>query len=194
MRPLIFICFALSTGLIMAGKDFLTILASADKAAAAPVFIVAGVLFLMRAIVMAAAEGLLLHKRSKTVFVLTIVAALVNAFANWILIPMFGMMGAVYATGFSVIGLQMLFFAYCPKELKVWPQASVLIKAGLGALACLSVAHHTELFGLHNHVARIGAAALLVLTGFGLAMFADKDMRAICLTLIGKFTANKKGA
>lgn len=194
MRPLIFICFALSTGLIMVGKDFLTILASADKAAAAPVFIAAGVLFLMRAIVMAAAEGLLLHKRSKTVFMLTIVAALVNALANWVLIPMFGMMGAVYATGFSVIGLQMLFFAYCPQELKVWPQASVLIKAGLAALACLSVAHQTDLFGLYNHVARIGAAALVVLTGFGLAMFADKDMRAICLNLIGKFTANKKGA
>lgn len=191
MRPLIFVCFALSTGLIIAGRDFLTILASADKAGAAPVFIVAGVFFLMRAIVMAAAEGLLLHKRSKTVFGLTIVAAVVNALANVVLIPMFGMMGAVYATGFSIIGLQMLFFAYCPQDLKVWPQASVLLKASIAALVCLAVAHQTSLFGLQHHVARLLAAGVLVLVGFAIAMLTDREMRSVGLGILRKIIPGK---
>ncbi|HEX5311182.1 lipopolysaccharide biosynthesis protein [Aquabacterium sp.] len=183
LRPLVFICFALSTGLVIGGADFLTLLASKDKADAAPVFIFAGVVMLMKAIIWAAAEGLLLHKRSKTVFVLTIVSALVNALANLILIPHFGMMGAVYATGISLLGLQLLFFAFCPKELRAWPQLSVIAKAGAAAALCLLLAHETALFGLVNHFARLGATAVLVGMFFSLAMLTDPQMRSAAATL-----------
>ncbi|MDO9234429.1 MAG: oligosaccharide flippase family protein [Aquabacterium sp.] len=186
MRPLVFICFALSTGLIIAGHDFLTILASADKASASPVFITAGVFFLVRAMVWAAAEGLLLHKRSKTVFVLTIVAALANAGANFVLIPRFGMMGSVYATGLSVVGLQLLFFTFCPRELKVLPQGSVLLKAALACAVCLGLSAETSLFGLVNHVARLGGAAALVGAVFGAAMLTDANLRAVALSVMRK--------
>jgi O-antigen/teichoic acid export membrane protein len=186
LRPLVFVCFALSTGLIIAGQDFLTILASADKASASPVFITAGVFFLVRAMIWACAEGLLLHKRSKTVFVLTIVSALINAGANLVLIPHFGMMGAVYATGFSVVGLQLLFFAFCPSDLRALPQGSVLLKAALACAACLIVASQTSLFGLVNHVARLGGAAVLVAVVFGVAMLSDANLRAVAVSAVRK--------
>lgn len=183
MRPLVFACFAIATGLFMVGTDFLTILASADKAEAAPVFQIAGAFFLAKAIAWSAAEGLLLHKRSKTVFVLTIVTALLNAAANLVLIPRFGMMGAVYATGCALVGLQVLFFLFCPKELRVLPQASVVIKATLAGALCLWVSHETALFGVANHFARMGAATLLIGTAFAAAMATDAEMRAAGLAL-----------
>lgn len=183
LRPLTFVCFAISTGLVIAGTDFLTILASADKASAAPVFEFVGVCFLIRAIIWTAGDGLLLQKRSKTVFVLTLVAAGFNALINLALIPRFGMMGAAYATGISLLGLQLLFYAYCPRDLKVLPQGSVVLKAALAGLTCLLVAHQTDLFGLVNHVARLGATGGLVLVCFGLALLADKEMRQFAIGL-----------
>jgi len=125
LRPVTYVVFAIGTGLIAAGTDFLTMLASADKVDAAPVFKVVGLFFLTRALLNIASEGLLLEKRSKTVFALTLIAALVNGLANLLLIPMFGMMGAVYATGVSMIGLQLLFYIYCPGDLKALPMFAV---------------------------------------------------------------------
>lgn len=188
LRPLTFVCFALSTGLVLVGNDFLTLLASADKASAAPVFEFVGVCFLIRAIIWTAGDGLLLQKRSRVVFVLTLVAAAFNAAANIVLIPRFGMMGAAYATGLSLLGLQSLFYAFCPRELQVLPPASVLLKAAVACAACLGLAHLTNLFGLVNHVARLGAAGALVTVCFGAAMLTDPFMREAASKLARKLT------
>lgn len=179
LRPLVYICAALATGLLLVGPDFLTLLASADKAGAAPVFVVIGVFFLIKPIVWTAAEGLLLHKRSKTVFVLTLVAALGNTLANLLLLPRYGMMGAAWATGLSLVGLQLLFLAACPRELRAWPPLSVLLTAGAGLSLCLLVAHHTALFGLVQHLPRLAGATVLVGVVFGAILGLDPEMRAI---------------
>jgi O-antigen/teichoic acid export membrane protein len=181
LRPVTYAVFAIGAGVIIAGTDFLTILASSDKVQAAPVFKMVGIFFLVRALLSVSSEGLLLQKRSRTVLVLTVMAAAVNALANLVLIPTFGMMGAVYSTGLSMIGLQLLFFAYCPAEFKVLPQLSVLLRAA--AAACLSVwlALETDLFGLTNHLFRVGASGLIVFPTFLCAMLTDPVIREAAL-------------
>ncbi|MDE2433091.1 MAG: oligosaccharide flippase family protein, partial [Burkholderiales bacterium] len=168
LRPITYLIFAVGTGLIAGGTDFLTMLASADKVGAVPVFKWVGIFFLVRAWLNVASEGLLLEKRSRVVFVLTLLAALINALANVILIPLIGMMGAVYATGISMIGLQLLFFVYCPRDLKALPDAVVVLRALGGCLLSLTLVWSTGLFGLENHLVRFLVAGLFIALVFGM--------------------------
>lgn len=178
LKPSVYICAAIGTGLILVGHDFLTLLASSSKGEATPVFIVMGLFFLLKAVVWTCADGLLLQKKSKTVFVLTVGAAGFNAIANVIMIPRFGMMGAVYATGVSLVLLQALYFYHCPRELKVLPQRTVVLKALGAALFCWSIGSATDLFGASHPLARLAIGSIWILACFLITMATDPELRS----------------
>ncbi|HSI56834.1 MAG TPA: oligosaccharide flippase family protein [Ideonella sp.] len=184
LTPLVYLCAGLGAGVLMVGRDFLAWLASADKAGSAPVFMLLGVAFLVRPILYTAGEGLLLEKRSGTVFAVTAGAAVANVLLNLVLIPRFGFMGAAYACCVCVLGRQYLLYRFCPADLRVLPSGRVVaIALGL-ALACLGVASATDLFGLQGPFARLLAATGLLLAGYAVpVLLLDGDIRRTLLRL-----------
>jgi O-antigen/teichoic acid export membrane protein len=179
LLPLVYVCVGLAAGVVIAGHDFLAWVASADKAGSAPVFMLLGVCFLVRPILATAGEGLLLHKRSGTVFWVTAVAAVANVGLNLVLIPRLGFMGAAWASAVCVVGRQAALYAFCPAELRVVPRAATLARAAFWALACCAVAEVTNLFGITGHWWRLVAAAGLLLAGYVLPVFLwDAELRA----------------
>ncbi len=65
--------------------------------------------------------GLLLHKRTMTILVLSVLALVVNVVLNLFWIPRFGVMGAVYATFVSFMALHVVKYLFCPRELRALP-------------------------------------------------------------------------
>jgi O-antigen/teichoic acid export membrane protein len=182
LRPLMYAGATLWAGLIIGGHDFLLLLASADKAAASSVFILAGSVFLLRPILGTMSEGLLLQKRSKMVSTLTISSTLIGALLNWLLIPRFGIMGAAYTACSTVIGLQMLFLYFCPRELRVLPTAGVVLRAAMFAAMAIALARQTDLFGLSSPLARLAGTSVCLLACCVLPpLLFDRELRNMIL-------------
>lgn len=175
---LVYVIVALAVGTIVVGPDLLLLLSGHDKFRSAPVFVWVTVTYVLSGLLGLCASGLVLHKRSGTIFALTIVAAAGNIVLNWFWIPAFGYMGAVYATAVSLIGLNCMQFVFCPRELRATPGGRATLTAcGLGVVVWL-VAHFTGLFGQTGHLTRLIAMALLMLAGFVLpALVLDNDLR-----------------
>ncbi len=155
---LVYSCVGLAAGVLVCGADFIVVVASADKLGSAPVFIVAGVCLLAQPVISTAGMGLLLVKRSRTVFALTAVTAAFNVLLNYLMIPRWGMMGAVYSVCGSQIALQCAIYACCPSDLRCLPSAASVLKALTFAAAFVAVCKFTETFGLHSAWLRLFAA------------------------------------
>lgn len=178
LNVLVYIVAALIVGTIVVGPDLLLLLSGHDKFRSAPVFVWVTVTYVLSGLLGLCGSGLVLHKRSGTILVLTVVAAAANIVLNWFWIPAYGYMGAVYATAASLIGLNCMQFAFCPRELRALPAArTVLTAAGLAVIVGL-IAHFTGLFGLAGHLSRLIAMALLMGIAFVLpALAADRHLR-----------------
>jgi O-antigen/teichoic acid export membrane protein len=184
---LVYVAGAMATGLLIAGRDFVLLLASEDKAASVPVFLAAGLCFVVQPVVSTCGMGLLLEKRSKTLFGITAGAALTNSLLNLLLIPQLGVMGAVYATCFSQLGMHVVVFMFCSKDLRCLPQWGAVIKA-LGASAVtITLAQQVNLFGAESHLVRLIAAAGFVVGVYGLLVFAmDGPLRQLAWSKISR--------
>lgn len=178
LNVLVYVVAALIVGTIAVGPDLLLLLSGHDKARSAPVFVWVTVTYVLSGLLGLCGSGLVLHKRSGTIFVLTIVAAAANIALNYFWIPAYGYMGAVYATAVSLIGLNCMQFVVCPRDLRALPNGRVVVTAiGLGAVVW-AIAQFTGLFGLSGHLSRLGAMACLVLAGFMLpALAMDRSLR-----------------
>lgn len=182
LRPLMYAAATLWAGLIIGGHDFLLLLASADKAAASSVFILAGSVFLLRPVFVTMSEGLLLQKRSKTVSTLTISSTLFGALLNWLLIPRFGIMGAAYTACITVIGLQMLLLYFCPRDLRVLPTGGVALRAVMFTALAIGLAWQTNLFGYVSPLARLAATCVCLLGCCVLPpLLFDRELRSMIL-------------
>src|SRR6185312_39173 len=119
-----------------------------------------------------------LYKRSMTIFMLTLMSAIVNIILNFILVPRYGVMGAVYATFGSYILLGIGNTIACPRGLFALPAWRPAVTAvGLGAL-CVAVARGTDLFGVGPHFARLVVMAGLMLALYVLpALLLDRSLR-----------------
>lgn len=178
LNVLTYIVAALIVGTIVVGPDLLLLLSGHDKFRSAPVFVWVTVTYVLSGLLGLCGSGLVLHKRSGTLLVLTVTAAVANIVLNWFWIPAYGYMGAVYATAASLIGLNCMQFAFCPRELRALPAArAVVTAAGLAVVVGL-VAHFTGLLGQTGHLPRLVAMALLVGFAFVLpALAADRQLR-----------------
>src|SRR6476469_5940169 len=92
-------------GLVVVGADALLLMAGNDKTASAPVFVLIGIVYTLDGLLSICGAGLLLLKRSRSVLLLTLSAAVLNVILNFFLIPRFGVMGAAYSSMLSFTAL-----------------------------------------------------------------------------------------
>jgi O-antigen/teichoic acid export membrane protein len=182
LHVLVYVVAAALAALLMVGGDGFLLLSGPSKAESVPIFLIFSMMFVVGGLFELCTSGLQLYKRSMTVFVLTLLAAIVNAILNFILIPHFGVMGAVYATLGSAIVLGIGHGLACPRDLRALPAGRATVTAlGLGLLVLL-VAWSCHLFGTTSHLARLVVMALLLLVLFaGPALALDRTLRSIVL-------------
>ena len=179
---LVYACVGLAAGVLVCGHDFILVVASADKLGSAPVFIVAGVCLLLQPIINTAGMGLLLVKRSRAVFGLTAGAAVFNIGLNYLMIPQWGMMGAVYSVCASQIALQCAFYVACPTELRCLPSARSVLTALAFAGMIVALCKVTDLYGLHSPWLRLTAAAVTLVVAYVIpVLILDESARRIVL-------------
>jgi O-antigen/teichoic acid export membrane protein len=179
LHGLVYFCVAMIVGLVVVGGDALLLMAGNDKTASAPIFVLIGIVYTLDGMFGICGAGLLLLKRSRSVLLITLGAALFNVVLNWFLIPRFGVMGSAYSSMLSFTALNLARYVTCPRELRALPDArATVIAVGLGAL-CVFVANVTHLGGVESHAARIAMLALLLLIGFVAPAFMfDGQLRA----------------
>jgi O-antigen/teichoic acid export membrane protein len=188
---LVYIVAALIVGVLVVGPDLLLLLSGHDKYRSAQVFVWVTVIYVFSGLIGLCASGLVLHKRSGTIFTITVIAAGINILLNLFWIPAYGYMGAVYATAVGLVGLNCVQFVFCPRELRALPSArSMLVASALAAIVWM-VAHFTGLFGLTQHLSRLVAMGVLMLVGFALpALVLD---RSLWETLYGYWKKRRAG-
>jgi O-antigen/teichoic acid export membrane protein len=171
LHALVYLAVAMIAGLLTVGPDMLLLLAGGDKTASARVFVLIGVIYTLDGLFGICGAGLLLFKRSRTVLVLTLGAALLNIMLNLFAIPHFGMIGAVYASAASFAALNLGRYFTCPRELRALPDLrATLVAVGLGG-TCVAIAHSALFAPLHSHLLRIATMAVLVATVYAIPVF-----------------------
>src|SRR6185437_1119422 len=177
LNVLVYVVVAAIAGLLAVGRDAFLLLTGPSKAESAPVFVILCLMFVAGGLVDLCASGLQLYKRSMTVLTLSSLAAVVNVLLNVLLIPRFGVMGAVYATLGSAATFGAGSWIACPRDLFALPNTQTTVLAlGLGALV-LWVAWMTQLFGLASHHARLAAMASLAAQQIGLTCLRSTGVR-----------------
>lgn len=161
LLPMTYASFGVAVMLLVVGQDLLVGLSSQRKAASGEVFVLVGVVMALFPLFDIAGYGLLLRKRSMVVFALTFSAAALNIAANLVLIPIYGYMGAAWATVISYSALAMATCLFCPRGLRRFPDPRTVITAGSFAVLLWATAAQTDLFGIDGAWSRVIAAGVL---------------------------------
>ena len=186
LLPLTYASVGVGVAIWAVGREAIAVLAGADKAASGPVFAWLGVLFAMMPLVSVSGYGLLLQRRTMTILALTVVAGATNISLNFLWIPTYGVMGAVYATVASYVVLSLAKCLLCPRELLQMPDRKSTMVAGAGALMFLLAVWGTELFGLTAPSMRIAAAFVLWMLFYLLpALVLDGRLRRLLVNWRG---------
>jgi len=182
LHLLVYVSVGMVVGLVSVGPDVLLLMAGGDKTSSVPVFVVIGAIYTLDGLFGICCAGLLLLKRSKTVLLLTLCAALLNVALNLVFIPRFGVMGAVYSTLASFIALNVARYITCPRSLRALPdlQAST-ISVALGVVSVV-VAHYSILASVQSHALRlVGMMLLMIVTFVAPAFLLDRTLREAAL-------------
>lgn len=180
LRPLVYVCVGLAVGIALCGRDFVILMAGQGKAEAGPIFVLASICLLLVPILSTCGMGLLLERRSGTLFAITLCAAALNVALTYVAIPRWGAMGAAASTCFSQIALHLTVLRYCSPSLRCYPDPMVVLRAAAAAGVCLLVGLGFDLFGVHNALARCLVAAGLVLVLYALPVLAaDAQLRQL---------------
>lgn len=177
---LVYTVVAMLVGLVTVGDDAFLLLSGRSKAESAPIFVLLCINFVLNGLLGLCTSGLQLYKRSVAVFTLTLGGVLLNIVLNLVLIPRFGVMGAVYATFASYLVLNLARWFVAPRTLLAWPGLRpTLIACGLGLIVWL-VVHYTGLFGVGSHLGRLAVAAALMMVLYALpALALDRFLREL---------------
>lgn len=163
LHVLVYVVTAAVVGLVTVGDDALLFMAGSGKAASAPVFVLIGITYLVNGLLGICSAGLMLRKRSGTIFATTAGATVLNVLLNLFWIPAFGVMGAVWATLVSFSVLNLARYLLCPRDLRALPDGrGTLIAVALAVLVWL-VAHFSGMFGFRSHLERLIVMAALLL-------------------------------
>ncbi len=182
LLPMTYASVGVAVAIWCVGSDALQAISGADKAASGPVFAWIGAMYALYPLLDIAGYGLLLYKRSMTVLAVTLISAGLNIGLNLLLIPHYGIMGAVYAKAISYAFIGIAVCALCPRELLKLPDAkAATIAFGAAALFLVAV-ETTGLFGLVSPWARLFAAGGLWLLLYVLpALVLDARLREVAL-------------
>ncbi len=178
LHVLVYVVAASIVGLIVAGDDALLVMAGRAKAESAPVFVLVGITYLLNGLTSICSAGLMLHKRSGTIFATTAGATVLNVLLNLFWIPAYGVMGAVWATLVSFVLFNVLRYVLCPRDLRALPDRRATVTAVTLAVLVWLVAHFSGMFGVHSPLARLVVAAVLLAALFaGPALLLDASLR-----------------
>lgn len=172
LLPMTYASFGVAVMVLCVGQDLLVGLSSPQKAASGAVFVTVGTVMALFPLFEVAGYGLLLRKRSMLVFVLTLSAAALNIAANFILIPIYGYMGAAWSTVISYGALAMASLWFCPRELRRFPDARTVLVAGTFALLLFATIAHTDLFDVTGAWSRVFIATGLFVVMYALPVLA----------------------
>ena len=182
LLPVTYLAVGVAVAIWSVGSDVIPAISGPDKAASGPVFAWIGTMYALYPILDISGYGLLLHKRSKTLLVMTISAATLNIVLNLFLIPVHGMMGAVYATGVSYAFLGSAICLLCPRELRQFPSARTLIIALGSAALFMVVLGSVDLSRWDSPWLRLFAAGALWVACFVIPVLAlDHSLRKLLL-------------
>ena len=175
---LVYVSVAMVVGLVCVGRDVLLLMAGADKLESVPVFVTIGVIYTLDGLFGICGAGLLLLKRSRTVLVITLVAAALNVLLNLVFIPRFGVMGAVYSTAASFVALNVARWATCPPMLRALPDLQATLTAVALGCVCVLAVRSTDFGGVQSHALRFALMALVMLVLYVIpAILADRTLR-----------------
>jgi O-antigen/teichoic acid export membrane protein len=163
LLPTTYAAFGLAALIWAVGPEALVALSGPGKAGSGPVFAIIGVSFALYPMIDISTYGLLLRKRSMLVVATNLGAALLNIGLNLVLIPAYGVMGAVWASVASLGALLACNCLLCPPELLRFPSLRAMTIAGACAAVLLAAIKAGNLFGLDNPWWRLFAATWLVL-------------------------------
>lgn len=150
LLPMTYASIGVAVMLWCVGADALVALSGPSKAASGVVFAAVGSLFALYPLIDIGGYGLLLQKRSLTVLSITLGAAIVNIILNFWLIPIMGVMGAVWATVISTIAMGGAHWMLCPRGLLKAPDKRALLLACLCAMPLLIIIKGMNLFGVES--------------------------------------------
>lgn len=139
LAPMTYAVALILAGLLLFGADLFAVIAGPTKAASGPVFVVLSIGFCLSALMNMAAYGAILEKRTRALLVANLIAIGVKLVGNFALIPLFGVMGTVYATLVSQVVLAACLYYVCPTVLRSLPDvrdvAKATVLAGVVAMA-----------------------------------------------------------
>lgn len=182
LLPVTYLAVGVAVAIWSVGSDVIPAISGPDKAASGPVFAWIGTMYALYPILDISGYGLLLHKRSMTLLTLTISAATLNILLNLFLIPAYGMMGAVYATGVCYAFLGAAICLLCPRELRQFPSATTLVIAFGAAALFLVVLGAVDLSRLDSRWLRLFAAGGLWVACFVIPVLVmDRSLRQLLL-------------
>lgn len=163
--------------LLAGGRELLTLLAGADKAASGPVFVIVATTLVVYSLFDIAQYGMLLQRRALRFFLVSAAATAFNLAINVPLILRFGLIGAAWATLASYALLAALQYRFCPPELRYLPAATLLLRAALLPLATTALLHATGWFGAEQPLPRLLIGSGVVLLGALVLACSDARLR-----------------
>jgi O-antigen/teichoic acid export membrane protein len=179
LLPMTYASIGVAAMVIAIGGDLLIALSGSGKAASAPVFVVVGTLMALYPMLDISSYGLLLRKRSMRVFAITFGAAALNIGANLVLIPIYGFMGAAWATVISYAALMTANCLWCPRGLLRFPRVRTVATAAACAVLLLAVIKGSDMFGVAGPWPRMFVAGGLFLALYALPIWLiDSRLRA----------------
>lgn len=127
--PMTYVIVLLVAGLILTGNDFFLMIAGPDKQLSAPIFVMLSVTFAGSTLFVMAGYGAMLAKRTGLLLAANLVAVAVKVALNFLLIPVSGVMGTVYATMLSQVVLLVGLYLTCPPPLRCLPPLRDVVRA-----------------------------------------------------------------
>jgi len=171
LLPMTYVSVGIAMMLWCVGSDALVALSGPSKAASGAVFAAVGTLFALYPLIDIGGYGLLLQKRSMTVLAITLGAAVLNILLNLWLIPIMGIMGAVWATVISTIAIGGSQWLLCPKGLLRTPDPRALLLSCLFAVPLLVIIKGANLFGLESVWLRLFVSGVLFIVLYALPVW-----------------------
>ncbi|HEY5971938.1 MAG TPA: oligosaccharide flippase family protein [Pseudoxanthomonas sp.] len=182
LLPVTYLAVGVAVAIASVGSDVIRAISGPDKVASGPVFAWIGTMYALYPILEISGYGLLLHKRSKVIMMLTLCAAGLNILMNLFLIPAYGMMGAIYATAVSYAFLGIATCVLCPRELRQFPSARTLAIAVGSAALFLIVLGAVDLSRLDSPWLRLLAAGAIWVACFvAPVLMLDHALRRLLL-------------
>lgn len=182
LLPMTYVAVGVAALLWCFGTDVIVALSGPEKAGSGPVFALAGMVYALQPVLLLAGYGLLLEKRTTKVLLLMCSALLVNAVLNLWWIPVFGVMGAVYATAASSAAVAIGHCIWVPRSLLSLPDLRTISISVFTALACVCLAWASHMFGLRPGWERLMLGGPVFAAIYGLAVLSlDARLRGMLI-------------